>query len=563
MLLQISIQNFILIEKANLNFGPGLNVVTGETGAGKSIFLAALGATFGEKISLDQILPGKETFKITTTFAIGDYLEVKTLLDEMGLDYDDDLLTLRREITRDGKSKCYVNDMVSRVGHLKQLAQLLIDIHGQHQNQYLFNVRHHGKTFDYFCQNEELLESYREVYEHWYEKKKELTHLIQKEKELIKERDFLTYTIEELEKGIIKEEEYQELKSRLHRLEHSEKLSVCLNSLDTTLSSTLIPQLDKGLLELESLRDLQEHTSPIKTRLLEAKLSLEEARSALYPYLDNTADVSPLTIDEVNETLAKVERLKKKYRKTIAELTDLLGESKEKLEFLENVDYERHQLQQELAQSQKQVLHLAARLHQSRVARREGFVTTMHRELSYLGMGESKVNVSIVPQESEDGLAFGGKNISLNEEGFDQIEFLYAPTVKAEYKKLKDIASGGEISRFMLALKSILSVRAARQTMVFDEIDTGIGGHTAIHVGKKIKSLSQARQLLVITHLPQIAKHSTRHFRVEKINLGEDSTTLIKELSATQKVEEISRMLSGEQTNPEHLKFAQRFIQEA
>lgn len=170
--------------------------------------------------------------------------------------------------------------------------------------------------------------------------------------------------------------------------------------------------------------------------------------------------------------------------------------------------------------------------------------------------------MSIMPRETEDGLLFHGKKIALNEEGLDQIEFLYAPTLKSDYKKLKEIASGGEISRFMISLKSILSNRVVGQTMVLDEIDTGLGGRTAVNVGEKIKSLSESRQLIVITHLPQIAKYSDQHFRVDKVHVGESTTTFIKELSSKEKIEEIARMISGGDSHPDNLKFAQRFIGE-
>lgn len=562
MLLQIFIQNFILIEKANLNFTPGLNIMTGETGAGKSIFLSALGATFGEKISSDQIMPGEETLKVTSTFSIKDHLEVKTTLDEMGIDYDEDLLILRREISRDGKSKCYVNGLVSRVAHLKQLAELLIDIHGQHQNQYLFNARHHGVIFDHFSENQEILDSYQELYETWYEKRKELSFLIEKEKKLTEERDFLAYTTQELEKGLIKEDEYHLLKASLNSLEHSEKLSSSLNGLDSILFSILIPEIDKSISQLENLTGLEDQIDPVKTHLEEAKLSLEEAKSSISPYLEKIESPSASKLDEINEKLANVERLKKKYQKNINQLTSLLIESKNKLEFLENVDYEREQKAKELESIQQHVLNMAGRLHQKRIAKRETFVEAIEKELAYMGMEESRINVSIIPRESEDGIPFHGKKIVLNTEGLDQIEFLYAPTLKSEYKKLKNIASGGEISRFMISLKSILSSRVVNQTMVFDEIDVGLGGETAVNVGKKIKSLSKSRQLIVITHLPQIAKYSDRHFRVDKTHREGNTTTSIIELSDTEKVEEIARMISGENLRPENLKFAEKFIGE-
>ena len=562
MLLQITIHNFILIEKVTLDFVPNLNIVTGETGAGKSIFLSALGATFGERISTDQILPGRNTLKVSTTFSIQDHLEVKTALDEIGVDYEDNLLTLRREVSRDGKSRCYVNGMICRVGHLKQLAELLIDIHGQHQNQYLFNAHHHGRIFDHFSENEDLLESYREVYENWFEKKKKLDEILRKEKQLKKEKDFLIYTVEELEKGIVKEEEYHRLKASLNTLEHSEKLSTIFNQLDTLLFSTLIPGIDKGIISLDGLGDLQMQIDPIKNNLLEAKGSLEEAKHFITPYLDKVDPPSPTKLDEINEKLSKIERLKKKYQKTINELIDLLEESKKKLQFLENVDHERGHIEKELNSIQRQVLNAAGKLHQTRVAKRDHFIEVMHEELSYLGMEESKINVAIIPRESEDGIFFIDRKILLNEEGMDKIEFSYAPNLNSDYKKLKDIASGGEISRFMLSLKSILSNRVAMQTMVFDEIDTGIGGNTAVNVGKKIKSLSTSRQLIVITHLPPIAKHANRHFRVEKISEQGETTTIIKELSSEEKVEEISRMISGEKHKPDSLLFARKFIEE-
>ena len=559
MLLQISIQNFVLIEKAALEFGPGLNVVTGETGAGKSIFLAALSATFGEKISVSQILPGCDALKVISTFDISGDREVQISLDEMGIDYGDHLLSLRREVSAEGRNRCYVNDVLVKIGHLKALASRLIDMHGQHQNQHLFQIKNHQLLFDRFLGHRDRLESYQKKFDRLVTLKKNLAELMERESRLKQEKEFLQFTTEELKKGLVSESQYRALRESLHRLEKIEKVSAQSQEASERLQNDALPHLQKVVDCLEAVSAHDSSWGKTLTDTRDALYTLEETKNHLGDFL--TRNESPLKrIDEINTKLATVERLQKKHLKNIAELHQYLEESEAKLSFLDGATGEKEEILNQIEILESEAMDLAVELHVRRKKGVDTFTQKMTGELAYLGMEHGSLSVHLKMKEDDKGILVKHKKAQLYKTGLDHIEFVYASTRQSPYKKLTEVASGGEISRIMLALKNILFENIPLHTMVFDEIDTGIGGKTAFHVGKKINSLSKKRQLIVITHLPQIAKFSDIHFLVTRTDRDDRTTTSIQVLSEEEKIREIARMIAGSTDRREHIELAKQFL---
>ena len=558
MLLQINIQNFILIERAIIDFGPGLNVVSGETGAGKSIFLAALNATLGEKIGPEAILPGKETLKVISVFDIATDNTVKTMLDEMSIDYEDERLSLRREVSVGGKSKCFINGILVKNNQLKSLVAHLIDIHGQHQNQHLFQVRHHQKLLDGYLGLDPLLKQYRDAYQALLAAKRQFQSLCEDEEAISKQKEYLKFTVAELDNALIPEDTFEQLKEKLKKMESFEQRLQFISEAESVLADETLSSLQKIQEALTELSRLDSSAEAFVKQIVEI-LSLVESLKVDLSNLQPT-EQSGSNLDAINEKLANVERLRKKYGKPIPMLFEQLQEAKDKLSRLENVVLSKEDVIKKIADLESLAMDLATRLHIERKKGATQLAEKIQAEIDFLGMEDSAIDVSLKVIESERGVRVEKKKALLNEQGLDEIEFLYAPTQKAGFKKLREIVSGGEVSRLMLAFKIILFQNLPLHTMVFDEIDTGIGGNTAVHVGKKIKELSASRQLIVITHLPQIAKFSSTHFSVRKLKENGEILTQVRTLSESEKTVEIARMLGGEGPREEQLAYAKNYL---
>lgn len=559
MILQIAIQNFIFIENAVLNFHPGLNIVTGETGAGKSIFLGALSVTLGEALKADLIQPGKTFLKVTSVFDISKNKELLPLLAELGVSSEDNQLSIRREIDLEGKSRCYVNDQLTRVSVLKQIGTLLIDLHGQQDNQFLFQSQKHATFYDRFLGIENSALVYRKAYAELSDLIAEGRRLAAEEESVKKEKDFLDFTIRELKDKLVSEEEYETLKNKVRSQVAKEKSNRILSQTDEALSE-LVPLADKVRSLFVDLSKQDELYQSGLEKMNASRELLEEVRDLVADKLGEDTGVE--SIDDIQDRLAKTESLKKKYGLTIEGLREKLKGAEDKLDFLENVSFERGKLEKSTAAAAQNTKTLAEKLREERKKGLPTFEKAVGGELEFLGMKGARISLGMSPLTSGPALPGSQPPVYLNESGLDQVEFVYSPTRETTLKKLKDIASGGEISRIMLSFKKVLGKSIPAHTMVFDEIDTGIGGATALNVGKKIKEIAGDRQLIVITHLPQIAKFADGHFRVlRRIEDAGRTHTRISELSGEERVAEIARMLSGSAEGTKDLLFAKEFIE--
>ncbi len=560
MLQQIVIQNFVFIENSILDFHSGMNVVTGETGAGKSIFLGALSVTLGEKCSPELIQPGKTFLKVTSLFDLTGLDELQKKIKDLGFTLEDQQLSLRREIDLEGKSKCFVNDQMTRLGVLKEIGSELIDLHGQHDNQVLFQASRHTLYYDRFLNNQLQKSAFQNSYAELFKLTQQLEEMKLQETEIHKEKDFLDFTIKELKNKLISPIEYDSLKEKIRNEVSKEKISRLLQEADSTCDT-----LVEGLRHLRTLVVELSKQNQSYDQLLTKVEDLNSLFSDLHSELGNQFSEdggSKIDIDEIQERLAKTESLKKKYGLTLEDLRKKLAAAEEKLAFLETVTFERGILEKKINQVSLDTYALALKLRETRKAGLAAFENALKAELEFLAMKGSRVSLTMDEHTSGIEIHSEGKTFFLGENGLDKIEFVYSPSREQAFRKLKEIASGGEMSRLMLTFKKVLGSSIPAHTLVFDEIDTGIGGATALNVGKKMKEIASQRQLVVITHLPQIAKYADQHFQVVRaIEDAGRTHTRIHALDEASKIKEIARMLSGSNHGQNDLAYAKEFLE--
>lgn len=556
MLKQIRIRNFIFIEKANLDLHKGLNVLSGETGAGKSIFLGAMGITLGGKVSAEYIKPGSDSLKVTTVFDISTDPEIKKMLEELDIDTEEELLTLRREISLDGKSRCYINNNLTNISSLKNIGGYLLDIHSQHETGKLYNENTHIRYYDRFLKVEEILNEYKSAFKKWNEARNHYESLLAEEQATNKEKDFLDFTIKELKGKLISQEEYDAAKNQIKQFASKEQAISSLQNCDTALTESR-SHFETALIHLRKASGADPSLENIYTKAEALTYELSELQSSFADFFSGE-NYKTIDVDQLNEKLAATERLRKKYGATIDDLFDKLSAAEKKREFLDTVQIEKKEATRAVENSFAASLAIAKKLSEIRNSRKNDFLNLLKEELAFLEMKGASFSIEIIPLvKGQNPLS----SDSLADSGLEKIRFLYQSAKEAPFKPLKEIASGGEASRIMLALKKVLLETLTANTLILDEIDTGIGGKTAIHVGRKIKEISSDVQVVVITHLAQIAKYADRHFLVQKTSAENEPTlTSITTLSEEERGHEISRMLSGETITDANESFVNSFL---
>ncbi len=557
MLKSIEISNFIFIKHIKINLTSGFNVITGETGAGKSIFLNALGLTLGEKIPADIIRHGSDYAKVTSTFFIGNRPKLIKKITTLGLEIENNYLVLTRAINQKGKSKCFVKDQQVNLTTLKKVAKNLIDMHSQHQNLNLLKSWFYISYLDRYLGIEDQLRSYRKNYLAFLNLQKELTAFLKEESKLQEEKEFLEFTIKELKDKIISEKDYDILKNQLTSLEEEYEKNKTLQELTWKLKDQIIPGIESINYRLENQAPISDDESQ---NLIKKNLKIidyfEQMRNLLQSEGTRGSKNYQEAINSLNKKLAYAENLKRKYGVGLDQLDKKLENAEDKIARLNEFSEKKKKIIQAKKSQLTTLVKEGISLHLARKKGVEKLVADIEKEISVMGMENSKVDFLF----ARDNLSFEENEIieeHLNENGFDELDLVYAAAKESKFKPLKEIASGGEMSRIMLSLKVLLSKKLPNNTIIFDEIDSGIGGETALKVGEKIKSLSQDKQVLIITHLPQIAKFAHSHFKVEKIR-GEKTEVKILALQEEEIIQEISRML-GSSTSKTSLKLAREY----
>lgn len=551
MLKELYIENLAVIEKATINFTERLNVFTGETGAGKSILINGINAILGQRVTKDIVRSGKDKAVISAEFINLDQ-NTLTKLEELGISCEDDQLFLSREIRSDGGSVARVNSRSVNVAVLREIGETLVNIHGQHDNQILMSPEKHIHILDSFADAEEFLNDYQSSF-------KELQTLARKIKKIktdAGQRAFrinqLEDIIQEIEQLKITENEDEEIEQELavskNAVVLSEAMFKAINLIngddDNSGAVDLTSQAEKAL---ESYTDVYAKFEPLYNRLSSAEIELADIAGELSSLLDKL-EVDPKRYDYLNQRNDELRKIKKKYGPDLSDVLDTLEKSKEELEQLSGSEVSLNELNKQQTELLTLVSKKAKVLSDFRRKAGERFISRVTEELEFLNMPKVKLAVDQKP----------GK-LTLN--GMDTIEFLISANIGEDPKPIAKIASGGELSRIMLALKNVIADKDSIGTLIFDEIDTGVSGKAAQKIGMKLGEISEIRQVLCVTHLSQIAVMADNHLLIEKNIVNDRTSTTVKSLSFDERKYEIARIMGGDNISELMLENAQQLIE--
>ena len=555
MLQLLHIENIAVIERADIELEDGLTVLSGETGAGKSIVIASIGAVLGKRVSRDLVRSGAQKGFVSAVFTeLSPALSA--LLDELALAGDEpDTLHIQRQITADGKSTCRVNMKPVAASVLRQLAPYLIDIHGQNDGQKLLDEQHHIDYLDGYAGNEKLLAEYRPKYQALLALRREITALETGEQERLQRIDMLTFHKEEIEQAALQPDEDESLAQRKAYFDHAGKIAGALSQARLALSGDdevggACALRDQAADALAGLREVSDAFDGLAEQAEEVRLLAADLRDGVCGRSDNL-DFSSAEREWVEQRLDLIYRLKQKYGGTLAEIAAYHNKITAELETLQDSDNRREGLREQYRAQLAEAKALAAKITESRRAAAKRLEAEIIRELAELDMEKVKMRIAVHT---------GAK---LSAHGFDTVTFEISVNPGEPEKPLSKVASGGELSRIMLALKNVLTAGEDVGMLIFDEIDTGVSGHAAQQIARKLSAIAKKKQTLCVTHLPQIAAMGDHHLRISKSVRGGRSYTDVSPMDRAHRVDEIARLLSGEQISEAARRNAEELLEAA
>lgn len=537
MLQTLSIKQFAIIDELEIHFSDGLTVLSGETGSGKSIIIDAIGQLIGMRASSDFVRHGEKKAIIEGIFDIDNSKEAISVLNELDIDIDEDFLLVKREIFSSGKSICRINNQIVTLQDLRKVMQELLDIHGQHETQTLLKQKYHLKLLDDYAENQysRVKEQYETTFNEYKEKKKELEELQSADQALLQRLDLMKFQFEELQEASLKEGEITQLESDIKRIQNSEKLSLALNNAHVTLTDehAITDRLYELSNHLQTIDDIiPGRFKKLKEDIDQFYYTLEDAKHELYDEMSNT-EFDEQLLNELESRMNLLNNLKRKYGKTIDELITYQSKLESEIAKIENYEESTSQLKEEIDLLYEKVIKYGQSLSKERriVARtlRDHIVA----EIQNLQMKDANLEISFQPLETP------------TIEGIEFVEFLISPNKGEPLKSLNKIASGGELSRIMLALKSIFVESRGQTAILFDEVDSGGSGQAAQKMAEKMRDIAKYIQVICISHLPQVASMSDHHLLISKMSKNDRTTTQVKELKKEDKIDEIARMISG------------------
>ncbi len=563
MLKTLRIINYALVDDLEVEFQPGLNIITGATGAGKSIIVGAVNLILGERASSEVVRTGFDTANIEAVFELPKDRSMKDILGELGINTSDEVLLIRREVLSKGQSRCYVNDRLVTLTSLKSIGDKLADLHGQHEHQSLLNVENHIKYLDHYGDLGEFLFRVCETYRRLREKQKELEDLQNSKKMDEERRKLYEFQIQEIEKANLSPDEEEKLLAERKVLENVELLVELSSNLYRQLyenDASVVERITLLSKELKKGSQIDSRLSEIDENLESFVIKLQEVARFIEDY-KSRLEFDPEKLEMTRERLNLLSTLKRKYAKSIGEIVIYQMQIKNELEQIDNKDELIGGLENELEGLSGALEKECMMLSRKRKIKAVELSKKTQKSLTDLGMDKTKFYIKVTQREDANGLVMlEGKRYFVTEQGMDEVEFYVSPNAGEELKPLAKIASGGEISRIMLALKSILAKTDQVASMIFDEIDSGIGGEVASAVGKALRNLGLTHQVIVITHLQQIASQADHHFKVSKENAKGRTVTRIRRLEKEERIKEIARMISGEKVSEVTLKQAKEMI---
>lgn len=565
MLKSLQIKDYALIENINIEFEKGLNIITGETGAGKSILIDAMGLLLGERASTEVVRKGSRKSIVEGIFDVNANNKVGSLLDANDVDFYDEMI-LRREISLKGNNRCFVNDTPVNLNLVKELGFLLVDLHGQHEHQSLLRKETHIEMLDDFSEIDKELSQFRASAENLKSKLRELKSLKEKEKTLKEKKELYEFQIKEIDAVDPQEGEEETLENELNILENSERLLEITTEIFSQLyesDNSIYDQLGEVKEKLGELRDID---ASFKEKIEEAETALTNIND-IADYIRSYRDQIDLESDRLNEVRDRINSfnvLKKKYGGSIENVMKHRKKIGEEYETAENFSGKLAELAEEVDHLRNECGSEAEKLTKKRKAASKEIKKGVEEALSYLGINDSKFEIKfnrVEPSdEIEEFLFVGNKKYKFSSRGIDKIEFYLSTNLGEDVKPLHKVASGGEVSRIMLSLKMILAKNDRLPLLIFDEIDTGVSGRIAQKVGQSLKSLSQYHQIIAITHLPQIASLAKHHYFVQKLEKENRSVSTIQKLSEEERIQEVAKLLGGEEITDANLKSARELM---
>ncbi len=550
MLKNLYIENIAVIEKTSIDFTGGLNVLTGETGAGKSIVIDSINAVLGNRTSRDLIRNGAETAFVSAEFE-DISPKAEQVLNEYGFETDDGTVMIQREISQNSKGKCRINGRPATVGTLKAVGTYLINIHGQHESYELMSPDLHINYIDKLGGLQADIDEYVKVYKEYHALQSQLDKAEFDEAERNRKIDLLQYQVDELEQADMYVGEYEELKEQRTLIENKEKIANALNEAHSLLNGGedtggILEQLETACSSIESIMEYMPDTEDVYKRIQSALYELEDCTSEITGLADS-ADSDVGDLEEIEDRIDLIQRLSRKYGNSIEEMLQFLANARQELDYLERYEENREQLKANCQKALKQAEKLAEGLSQKRKEIAVQFSARVKEEMTFLDMP----NVELVVSQ---------KKCTLNSLGCDDIEILISTNVGEEPKPVAKIASGGELSRMMLAIKNVLADKDEIDTLIFDEVDTGISGSAAQKVGLKLKEVSKSRQVLCVTHLAQIAALADSHFKIRK-NVSDGKTyTNVTPLDHDGRRDELARIIGGVEITQATLDYAEEML---
>ena len=535
MLRSLYIQNYALIDKLNISFERGFSVITGETGAGKSIILGAIGLLLGQRADVKAIRVGASKCVIEACFDVSNY-QMQAFFDENELDYENECI-LRRELYASGKSRAFINDIPVQLVQMKELGEQLIDIHSQHQNLLLNKEGFQLNVLDLLAHDESLLASYQAVYTQWKETQTELEKLLERVAHDKSDEDYIRFQLEQLEEAHLSVDEQKELEQESEILSHAEEIKAGLYRVDQMLNNDeggLLDVLKECCNALSGLHDVYPAAEALLARLESSYIELKDIAQEVVSD-EEQVEFNPSRLNEVNERLNLIYSLQQKHHvDTVEELITLCNEYASRLSAITSFDEDIEILKKRCEDLYVMVQRRAAELTEARSMAAREIETQMSSRLIPLGMPNVRFVVEMGARK-EPGM-----------HGMDTVSFLFSANKNGALQNISSVASGGEIARVMLSVKAMIAGAVKLPTIVFDEIDTGIGGTVANAVGEEMKKLAEREQVIAITHLAQIASRASSHYLVEKEEKNGRTMTRIRCVEGEERVKEIARLLSGE-----------------
>lgn len=558
-----------LIKELNIEFEEELNVLTGETGAGKSIIIEAIDLILGGYAASDLIRDGEDSLMVEGLFLLTP--QEKELINNLNSDIEivdgEGVLLIRREVNKKGRNKCWINQRLINLSTLQEIGTFLVDLHGQHNHQSLLDPTKHIDLMDnlggdkIIKHRKELFDNYRR----WREKSKKLFQLLKDKEENLKKIDFLKFQLEEIDKTSLVKDEDKALEEEEMVLKNAEKIIETMEKANFILyeggleQSSVRDSLNEVSVDLGEIASLDRRIEKIRENLKEVGYQFEDIVNEIVKYKDGV-DLDSQKLKEVEGRLNLINSLKSKYGSTIEEILEYRQKIYQELEAVDYSEDKLEKLKEEVNSLEDIISTISHNLNINRRKIADDLQKMVVRELEDLNMKRCQFEVSINSYEDDNGIEIDGKKYKIGPKGIDDIEFMISPNVGERLRPLARIVSGGEVSRIMLALKSILSEVDQVPTLIFDEIDSGVGARLGEVIAQKLKALSKKRQVICVTHLPQIACRAERHFYIEKYILNNQTGIKLKEMEGEERVKEIARMLDGSQMSEITIRHAQKML---